>query len=249
MVEDNYYIANCLAVVVASISLMTSLLLLLVIEKEKAISNKPLTSYILLINFMTIWQVILDFGFLFYAGTLYSDSKDWSSRVCLILVFPSKIISLFWSCIIISMVTYMLFFKKYFNIRPYLFGLNVLSVLFAIPTAVLSGIYSGTDSISLSFLYTVETIVTVLVAYNILLCLCNVAKLQSLKLPSTSRVRVFVLALLGYPIVQIILRIPTISYNYAYGYPFYYDSQTASVGQTVALYFLYIIASPFSAFL
>jgi len=134
----------------------------------------------------------------------------------------------------------MLFHKKYFNIRPYLFGLNAVSVLFAIPTAVLGGFYNGTDSISVGFIDTVQTIVTVLVVYNIVVCVCNVVKLQSLKLPPNSRVRVFVLALLGYPIVQIISRVPTIVYLYTYGYHFQYESQSPSVGQTVALYMDYL---------
>ena len=238
--NDNYYIANCVGITVAAISLLASLLLLLVIEKERAISKKPLTSYILLIKYMTVWQVIFDFGYLFFAGTLYSSSNDWSSRIVVIICFPSKIITIYWSSIIISMVTYMLFYKKYLNIRPYILGLNVFSVLFAIPTAVLGGIYNGTDPISVGFIDTVQTIFTVLVAYNIVLCVCNIVKLRLLKIPSTSRIKAFVFALLGYPLVQIISRLPTIVYLYTYGYHFQYASQSPSVGQTVALYMDYL---------
>ena len=48
--NENYCIANIVGCIVAAISLMTSVLLLVVIEKEKLISKKPLTSYILLIK-------------------------------------------------------------------------------------------------------------------------------------------------------------------------------------------------------
>jgi len=85
-----------------------------------------------------------------------------------------------------------------------------------------------------------STIATVLVAYNILLCIFNIVKLQSLKIPSTSRVRAFVFALLGYPIAQVISRVPIIVYNYIYGYIFYYNSQSPTDGQTAALYISYI---------
>lgn len=189
---------------------------------------------------MTIWQAIYYFGFLFFAGTLYSSSLSWSSPVCIIFVFPAKILTLFWSSIIITLVTYMLFYRKYFNVRPYIFGLNVFSAIFAIIAGVLGAVYNGSDPISVGVTDTVATITTVLVAYNILLGICNVVKLRLLNIPSNSRIRVFVFALLGYPTMQIIARLPTIVYLYVYGYYFLYLSQSQSVGQTVALYISYV---------